>query len=71
VPAPDKFPKFSQIYTYGIINDLDHQMGVLYLLVRGKGCIVAHCGIVHSYIDMLNSCNGFVQHLKMIQIPRG
>lgn len=63
VPAPDRPPKFPRLYTYGIVNDVDHQIAVF----DGGG---VDREIVASVTVMLNSCTELVMKFRKIQVSR-
>lgn len=65
VPAPNKSPKFAQLYIYDTVNEVDHRMAVF----DGEGA-GADRGIVTELTAMLNMSNELVRKFRMIQVSR-
>lgn len=65
VPAPNKSPKFAQLYIYDTANEVDNRLAVF----DGDGG-GADRGIVAELTSMLNTWNELVKKFRMIQVSR-
>ena len=67
VPAPNKDPKFIQLYIYHTINEVSNRMSAFSSVEGGRGQGPDR-QIVAALIDMLNTCNELVKQFRMIQV---
>ena len=74
VPAPNKSPKFAQLYIYDTANEIDHRLAVFDGAGNGGGEGGSGGGpdrdIVVSLTAMLNDCNALVKQFRMIRVSR-
>jgi hypothetical protein len=68
VPAPDKSPKFAQLYIYDTENEVDNRLAVF--SGQGGGGVAADREIMVALTNMLNSCNELVKQFRMIRVSR-
>jgi hypothetical protein len=74
VPAPNKSPKFAQLYIYDTDNEIDYRMAVFDgeggSGVEGGSRAAPDRDIVVSLTAMLDSCNALVRQFRMIRVSR-
>ncbi|KAK1607701.1 hypothetical protein QYE76_031374 [Lolium multiflorum] len=74
VPAPNKSPKFAQLYIYDTDNEIDYRMAVFDgeggSGVQGGSGAAPDRDIVVSLTSMLDSCNALVRQFRMIRVSR-
>jgi hypothetical protein len=74
VPAPNKSPKFAQLYIFDTDNEIDYRMSVFDgeggSGVEGGSGAAPDRDIVVSLTAMLDSCNALVRQFRMIRVSR-